>query len=243
MRVGIRDLIRPLLPAGVLNWHRRRTNLLERLFSNIYKYHSWGGRDYPFYSGSGADERIAGPYCQAVVDFIARHRIDSLVDLGCGDFRVGAKIAACGVDYCGVDIVPELITLNSSLFGTSSIRFQCKNIVTDRLPPAQLCLIRQVLQHLSNDQILAALRRCRHYEYLIITEHLPNPKRRPITNVDKMCGADIRLSINSGVYLDRPPFNMNVAKILCESQPYDDESIIQSVVIVQTPKMRELKHS
>ena len=82
------------------------------------------------------------------------------------------------------------------------------------LPDAELCLVRQVFQHLSNDQIRSIIDKLRKYKYVIVTEHYPAPDRLRVPNLDKPHGADIRLYDSSAVYLDQPPFNASVDLLL-----------------------------
>jgi hypothetical protein len=83
-------------------------------FSEVYKNNSWGGATGEFYSGPGSDRDAANSFVNLVNSFIAEHNIKSVVDLGWGDFRVGSRLAARGVQYVGVDVVPTLIAHNSA---------------------------------------------------------------------------------------------------------------------------------
>lgn len=112
------------------------------------------------------------------------------------------------VKYTGIDIVKPLIDKNNDLFGDEQINFECLNIIDDDLPDAELCLIRQVLQHLSNEQILKILQKIKKYKYVIITEHYPAESVTVRHNIDKPHGEDTRIIDNSAVYLDKPPFNL-----------------------------------
>jgi hypothetical protein len=117
-----------------------------------------------------------------------------------------------GINYIGIDIVEALIQANQARYANERISFRTLDITTDSLPFAELCLIRQVLQHLSNAQILKVLANCQKYKYVIITEHVPTGQKvKP--NVDKPHGPDIRLRYNSGIFLDQPPFNQKVENI------------------------------
>jgi len=88
------------------------------------------------------------------------------------------------------------------------VDFRVLDITNDALPKADVAIIRQVLQHLSNEQILQALPRILSaYKYVILTEHLP-AREGFEPNVDKPAGPDIRLGIDSGIVLRRPPFNI-----------------------------------
>ena len=69
-------------------------------------------------------------------------------------------------------------------------------------------MVRQVLQHLTNSEIIKFVEKVKSsYEYLICTEHLPS-NNDYIPNIDKPTGADIRLGIGSGIDLTRAPFNL-----------------------------------
>jgi hypothetical protein len=83
------------------------------------------------------------------------------------------------------------------------------------LPNVQLVTIRQVLQHLSNAQISGILAKLKNYNHILITEHLPLNESGIVYNVDKIQGDHIRLAYNSGVYIDKEPFNIK-ATILFE---------------------------
>lgn len=82
-------------------------------------------------------------------------------------FRVGRLICAqCDLRYVGVDAVPDLIAYNRSRFGGPQVEFRCTNLIDDELPDGELCLIRQVLQHLSNAEISRVLAKCAKYQYV-----------------------------------------------------------------------------
>ena len=176
-------------------------------FGASYRDRWWGKLSGEvFYSGSGSDEPFASDYCRLIEEYAAANHVSSVVDLGCGDFRIGRRIAAGVRDYCGVDIVPELVEYNHRRHGIPGIRFVCLDIVDDELPPADLCLLRQVLQHLSNAEISRVLANLRCFPHVIVTEHVPSGAvRRP--NLDKPHGPDTRLEDGSGVFVTLPPFS------------------------------------
>jgi hypothetical protein len=70
------------------------------------------------------------------------------------------------VEFTGIDVVPELIEYNQQRFGARNVRFLCIDAATaNALPVADLITIRQVLQHLSNQQITHILSLLRTYKY------------------------------------------------------------------------------
>jgi SAM-dependent methyltransferase len=146
-------------------------------------------------------------FAQVVKKELRAGRVRTVVDLGCGDFKVGRLIADLGVEYVGVDIVPDLIQANKDRYGRIGVKFEHADLLTRPLPPGDLALLRQVLQHLSNDEIRAVLRNCHSYDALLITEHIPADDAW-VPNLDKPHGPDIRLFKRSGVALDAPPFSV-----------------------------------
>ncbi|MBV9743656.1 MAG: class I SAM-dependent methyltransferase [Acidobacteriia bacterium] len=198
---------------------------VEKTFELIYRTNLWGGRSGEFYSGHGSDAEFARPYCEMLRQFIRERHIQSVVDIGCGDFRVGRNIVTPGLSYLGLDVVPPLVERNQQQFGSERVQFQVFNAIESIPPAADLCLIRQVLQHLSNEQVLAVLGNCRSYPHLIISEHLILDGRVPF-NVDKPHGADLRCS---GLVFDLAPFNLKTETLL--EVPLTENETIRTVLI------------
>lgn len=190
---------------------------VEEIFSKIYDENMWGGEKGEFTSGLGTINKNAALYIDACISFIKKNNIRSVLDIGCGDFTVMNKVVqATGVQYTGADVAANLIEHNRQQYAAANIRFMQLNAITGEIPPADLTTIRQVLQHLSNDQIASilpkALAACK---YLMVTEHLPAGKKiQP--NLDKVAGPHIRLVKNSGVFVDKPPFSLKTAAVLLE---------------------------
>ncbi len=181
----------------------------------IYDKNLWGGDKDEFYSGIGShDPEILVPYIQTVGRFLTSFDTPLTVcDLGCGDFNVGRQLAPLAKNYIGVDIVADLIEHNQKTFAKGNVSFQSLDIAKDRLPSADCAMIRQVFQHLSNDEVKQVLPKLNSYKYVILTEHLPAESFVP--NADIISGQGIRLKKQSGIDLLVPPFNL---KIIEESQ-------------------------
>ena len=182
------------------------------VFSAIYATGEWGGDGAMPHSGSGSDEMVTGPFVDVVRSVIADYAIKSVLDLGCGDYRVGQQLADLVIDYTGVDVVAALVARNNAQFASERVRFVCADITRDALPDADLCIVRQVLQHLSNAQIAEVLKQIASFRYVIVAEHHPARLHRP--NLDKNTGADTRIDFDSGVYLEHPPFEVVGAKVI-----------------------------
>lgn len=188
------------------------TKSTKEVMSDIYEKKRWGGRQKDFYSGSGSHSRkVVQPYIKVISSFLKDFEDGLIVcDLGCGDFNVGENLVPYSKKYIGIDIVDDLIERNKKLFINEKLEFQCLNIVIDNLPMGDCILVRQVLQHLSNEEIITVVKKVEKFKHVIVTEHIP--KGEFVANAEKSTGAGIRLSKNSGVVLTEPPFNMNPEK-------------------------------
>jgi len=176
---------------------------------SVYLEKKWGGKHKDFYSGGGShSKRLVGPYVKTIKRFLeTKPNMLTICDFGCGDFNVGKRLVALSKAYYAFDVVEELIARNKAQFKNDKLEFACLDIVEDDLPQGDCVLIRQVLQHLSNDHIAKVIPKLRQFKYVIITEHVP--KKKFVPNLDKTTGVNIRLSINSGVVLHEPPFSIH----------------------------------
>lgn len=214
------------------NKHRIYNDLsLPDTFRRIYSTKTWGDDGQRFHSGSGSRGPVSDHYCASVIRFIQEYRVQTVVDLGCGDFSVGRRIVeAAGVRYVGIDVVPELIEHHRKTVDNPLVSFLCADITCDPLPPADLCLIRQVLQHLSNQEIAKVLANLGGYARVLISEGVPvYPKS---INRDKQHGPDVRALYGSGVYIEKPPFSMPVSEMW--SFPLKKNSMLRTVLFRQT---------
>lgn len=196
-------------------WRLKKKKVAD-IFTEIYKENMWGGTPGAFYSGDGSLDANSTVYVEKVAAFISNHNIRSVLDIGCGDFTVMSKILAkTAVDYTGVDVVDELIKHHQQHYANDRTRFITLNAIDDPLPPADLVTIRQVLQHLSNEQISTILGKLKAFKYAIITEHMLLGGA-VIPNIDKIPGPHVRNRVYSSVFLEAPPFNVQHAQILFE---------------------------
>jgi SAM-dependent methyltransferase len=215
------DAVRALISRGrrklrqLHQENRDKRRPAQDVFSEVYSKNLWGGENGEFFSGVGSRYVHAELYVDGILKFIRETGIRSIIDLGCGDFEIGRRLAGACDRYIGVDVVPELVDRNSRLYGTPHIRFICADISREPLPDAELCLVRQVFQHMSNSEIGAVLREARKYRHLIVTEH--HPVTPLAFNKDKIHGFGTRVEAGSGVYLDKAPFNVRRIQLLLET--------------------------
>lgn len=154
----------------------------KEAFTTVYMNGLWGNSNDPtdtYYSGTGSHvENIVLPYIKVIEQFLNTHdkKLD-VVDLGCGDFAVGSRIRKLCGNYIACDVVEPLIFRNREKYKELNVDFRVLDLATDALPNGEVVFIRQVLQHLSNNQIATVLPKLQEkYKYLILTEHLPASK-------------------------------------------------------------------
>ncbi len=237
----IKNAVKKLIPNAILQWRNRKVAVKEQekfagktaveTFGEIYQKNIWGGKKGEFYSGDGSTEKYSQIYAETLKNFIAENKVKRVIDLGCGDFRVASKFVSDDFHYTGCDVVPSLIEYLNKNFANEKIEFRCVNIVEDNLPDGDLCLIRQVLQHLSNAEITQVLQNASRYKYLIVTEHYPNPQLRIEPNLDIPHGPTVRVQYDSAVVLDKEPFNLKNIKLLLDVEA-EEGTRIKSFLLV-----------
>ena len=208
---------------------RDRKRTPREVFSEVYERRLWSGSvntegEDGFFSGPGSNAQAAVPYAEFVRGFISRQGIKSVIDLGCGDFRVGRLIAGACTKYVGIDIVEQLVAANTEAFGSDVVSFRAMNIIEDELPNGDLCLVREVLQHLSNAQINRILKKLAKYEFVLVTDIQPGQAGSFTPNKDKVHGPSTRIGWGSALRLDLPPFNQKNVELVLETTPPYHES-------------------
>lgn len=139
------------------------------VFASIYERGVWGGG-----SGAGSDIERTVMYAGLVQHLIATRAVRRVVDLGCGDWRFSRHLDLTGVDYLGIDVVPAVIAANNAQYAKSGIRFEVADAASFALPDCDLVLCKDVLQHLSNQNVLKVCgRRARGTRWLITNDFHP----------------------------------------------------------------------
>lgn len=193
-----------------------------------------GGGTGVLYSGGGSHiEAYVVPYCNLIKNFISEYNIAKICDLGCGDFNVASQYINDFVTYDGVDIVQNVVEHHNKNYATDKIHFYCLDIVEDELPDAELCLVRQVLQHLSNEEVKKVLNKIKKYKYVIITEDVFNKESAQELNADIVHGNLTRVVQKSGLYFDEAPFYLRIETLL--EVPCNSTQKLVSVLIRNEP--------
>lgn len=216
-------------------WKEYQNLSTQEVFTKIYTDGYWGKStdpDNPFFSGRGSHtSHIVDSYIDSVGSFLSSlPEKPSVLDLGCGDFNVGSRLRDFCSQYVACDIVAPLIEHNKKKFKDIDVDFRVLDFIEEEIPKSEIIFLRQVLQHLSNAQILRALPKlsssCR---YLLITEHAPNNSDfRP--NLDKPTGPGIRLAYGSGIVLTEAPFNLRPKSHRILNEIESGDGIIRTIL-------------
>lgn len=204
----------------------------EEVFSKIYKDKVWGENNRgEGTSGPGSSLEQTVTYRNYLQKFLRDHNIKSVVDVGCGDWSFSKEIDWSGIEYTGYDVVEEVIQKNTQLYSSSSIHFVKADISNNiQLPPADLLLCKEVLQHLPFHDIANFLTMIEPYKYCLIVNDI-QPSGDTTKNVD----------IERGGYrcldLREPPFCLNAIELFTYKSP----PFLKQVLFIK--RQRNLGHT
>ncbi len=128
----------------------------ESIFTEIYEKGYWGkAKDAKYFSGTGTHDENTLTYVDILTEFIHKKNIKSIFEIGCGDFSIMKQVLRqADVNYTGADIVAGLVSHLHENFGTEQANFMHFDAIdSNDYPNGNSCIVRQVLQHLSNAQI------------------------------------------------------------------------------------------
>jgi len=91
------------------------------------------------------------------------------LDFGCGAWQFSRFVRWGEVDHTGVDIVGPVIAANRERYGRPGVRFQLYSGDPFDLPPADLLIAKDVLQHWPNRDVSGFLSVIGRYPYALIT--------------------------------------------------------------------------
>lgn len=132
-----------------------RSRNTERVFTEIYLQNRWGGRDSV--SGTGSDLEQTRVIVGELRVLLRELAISTMLDIPCGDFHWMKTVDLRDIDYCGADIVADLVRRNAERYGRDGLRFEALDVMNDTLPDVDLVLCRDCLVHFSFADALDAL--------------------------------------------------------------------------------------
>ena len=145
-------------------------------FTSVYETKLWGdnGRtEYAGSSGTGSKlETNLDYYIPYVRSFLKEYHIRSVADLGCGDFLCGPELyKGMDIRYTGYDAYAKIVDANTKDY--PGFRFKHLDIVNDidNVESADVCILKDVLQHLLLADIYTLLDRLvdsKKFKYILI---------------------------------------------------------------------------
>ena len=137
----------------------------KTIFNEIYKNKKWR-----YGSGTGSTPEYTKGYNQFLQNYMktAYPKINTVLDLGCGDWQSTQLIDWTGINYIGIDIVPAMISTNQVKFESGNIRFFCGDILEMPLPQADLVIVKDVINHWNNDDIFKLLNILKTYSLVFV---------------------------------------------------------------------------
>jgi SAM-dependent methyltransferase/predicted glycosyltransferase involved in capsule biosynthesis len=176
-------------------------------------------------------ESISGPGSELQHTIEIRERLPiliqdlgvrSILDAGCGDFNWMRNVDLGGVNYCGVDLLPEIVQTNRERFGRDLRSFHSLDIARHPLPAVDLILCRDCLVLLPFDEINRILDNFRRSgsRYLLATS-FPARER----NVDGAPGSWRPLNFERAPFNFPAPLRTVNEKCRENSNGYSDKSL------------------
>jgi hypothetical protein len=159
--------------------------MIKETFTKIYTDNLWASSESK--SGTGSELRNTKILRQELSVLLKKYKIQSMLDIPCGDFNWMKEVDLSEVDYVGADIVEKLIESNNIKYTNKS--FTTLNIVEDALPKVDLVFVRDCLGHLSNVNVLKALENIKKSgsKYLLATSFTKWDKNPDITDGGWKC--------------------------------------------------------
>lgn len=134
----------------------------KKYFSKVYSRNLWEGKNSR--SGQGSEGEFAIQKKKILGEIIKDYKIESILDIGCGDFYWMREVVQLVQKYHGVDVVDDLVRNNIKEYGCENVTFQCLDVSLSadqaRLSArnADLIICLDVFGHLLNKEVDSLLR-------------------------------------------------------------------------------------
>jgi len=136
-------------------------------FTRIYENQEWGsGSIKNPLSGTGSNPDHAKPYVYFVKRVILDFDIESVVDIGHGDWAMWRDYKFENVNYKGYDVADEISSKVSKIYGSINKTFE-KVDEHSKYPNADLMICKDVLQHLSLNDIDLVLSQLQKFKFVV----------------------------------------------------------------------------
>jgi hypothetical protein len=139
----------------------------------------WKGGGVETVSGAGSTLRYTERLRPELSKLVATLGIKRLLDAPCGDFNWLQYVDLDDIEYTGLDIIDDVISMNQQRYAASNRIFLSADITKDPLPPADLILCRDLLLHLPYQNIADLFENIisSEFSFILITSYVNNSNR------------------------------------------------------------------
>lgn len=189
------------------------------VFREVFRSNLWGGDSR---SGPGSSLGQTTRVESEIPALCERLGVRRFLDLPCGDFSWMAGVDLRGASYVGADLVPEIIEENRERYSRFDRTFMQLDVIASALPAADLMLCRDCLVHLSNSDVLAALRNIVSAEIgWLLTTTFPDEKE----NIDILTGDWRPIDLTKGPFDLPSPLELLNEGCTEQSGAFSDKSL------------------
>jgi len=125
----------------------------QELFLDIYKTNFW--KDGESRSGKGSNLTSTKKLVEELPALFRTLEITSILDIPCGDYYWMKTVPMQGIKYTGADLVLEIIADNREKH--PNVDFIELDLLSDKLPYADLIIVRDCLVHFPDEAVFRAL--------------------------------------------------------------------------------------
>lgn len=147
---------------------------LEEIFEEKIKSNEWGYKNqrYEISTGYGNTEETTVEYRKLLKRVIDSNKVRHVIDVGCGIWEFEHK-EFDNIIYIGVDCVGRVIEFNKERYNKKNRFFVHADVLDEKnnIPEVDLCILKDVLQHLSHRNIIKILDKViKRVKYIIIVQ-------------------------------------------------------------------------
>ena len=126
---------------------------LKEVFTNIYESNLWTSEESR--SGLGSELKSTEVIRRELPELFKKFKIESVLDIPCGDFNWMQHVDMNNVNYIGGDIVDKMIESNNITF--PNMDFRVLDLTESELPKVDLIFVRDLLGHFNYQNVNKAL--------------------------------------------------------------------------------------
>lgn len=142
----------------------RETHTESNEFDHIYQN---GGWDF-LGSGPGSTPAFTKEFRHTLQGLLSKHGIETVFDLGCGDWQWQCLLDWTGIRYAGWDISNHVIQINKKRYSQPEIQFYHRNPFQELLwPKADLLICKDVVHHLKAEDVEILVKKSKAFPFCV----------------------------------------------------------------------------